>query len=269
MAVRSVNPSYPKRPARGARVARAGFTLLDVLVVIVVISLLLALMTPSIMRVTESARRVVCASNLHQVGLGLAMWVNDHDGLLPPSRHADNQGIRESSPLLQIAHAGRHEDDWDGLGYLHQGGYLTAASLFYCPSHKGENTFDKYSDAWTTRGGQVVMNYHFRWLATRHRMLDHLHADVTLVTDGLRTVPDYSHITGNNMLKADMRVDWYTDSKGGLLEHLPMTLRDPKVLTFDAGVVLAGLDRGEVAGPNNESVDKKTPLLNSGGGIGW
>ena len=269
MAARSVNPSHFTRRTRGAHAARTGFTLLDVLVVIVVISLLLALMTPSIMRVTESARRVVCASNLHQVGLGLAMWVNDHDGMLPPSRHADDKQIRESSPLLQLAHAGAHEDDWDGLGFLHQGGYLTAASLFYCPSHQGENTFDRYSDAWTTRDRQVVMNYHFRWLATRHRMLDHLNADVTLVTDGLRTVPDYSHATGNNMLKADMRVDWYTDAKGGLVEHLPTTLRDPKVLTFDAGVVLAGLDRGDVSSPNNPSADKKTPLLNSGGPVGW
>lgn len=34
---------------------------------------------------TETARRRVCAANLRQIGLALQMYMNDYDGLVPPS----------------------------------------------------------------------------------------------------------------------------------------------------------------------------------------
>lgn len=242
---------------------RAGFTLLDVLVVISVIAILLSLLAPSLSRVTESARRVVCGSNLHQTGLGISMWVNDHDGYLPPVEFAEQDLGTEPARLLQLAHLGEHERHFDGLGLLVADGYLTAPSLFYCPSHRGDNAFDRYENAWNEPGDEIVVNYHYRWLSAGNRFLDNLHDDVTLVSDGFRTLPDYNHGVGANMLKADMRVVWFKDSQGRFADLLPASLDDERASDVRAGALMAALDVGKV--PDRETdIDKTTGLLNGG-----
>src|SRR3954469_7677239 len=63
--------------------ARPAFTLIELLVVIAVLALLAAILFPVFARVREKARQTVCRSNLHQLGLAVAMYRQDYDGLPP------------------------------------------------------------------------------------------------------------------------------------------------------------------------------------------
>jgi len=59
------------------------FTLIELLVVIGIIAILAALLLPVFSRGKESARGVSCLSNLHQIGIGLQLYVGDNANRLP------------------------------------------------------------------------------------------------------------------------------------------------------------------------------------------
>lgn len=71
------------------------FTLVELLVVIAIISLLSALLVPALKSAKDSTKRIKCQSNLHQIGLGIEMYINEHDNYLP---YAVTMGS-ESNPL--------------------------------------------------------------------------------------------------------------------------------------------------------------------------
>jgi competence protein ComGC len=241
--------------------SRSAFTLLDVLVAISVITILLALLSPTLSSVTENARRIVCGSGLQQTGVALSSWVNDHNGMLPSVAYAGNRSIEQTPDRLQLAHLDDEHGQWDGLGLLVSGDYLSTASMFYCPSHNGENTFGNYEKDWRNPDGQIVTNYHYRWLARHNLFLDNLNSDVTLVTDGLRTKLDYNHRVGNNMLKADFHVEWLDDPDMVIVGLLPKSTDAPDARSLDVASVEAALDTGDLhRATGDEGRDKETRL---------
>ena len=66
------------------RYPRGGFTLIELLICIAIIGILAVVMIPYINGALDSAKKVKCVSNLHQIGVMTATYCVDSGNILPP-----------------------------------------------------------------------------------------------------------------------------------------------------------------------------------------
>ncbi|MGD9692547.1 MAG: type II secretion system protein [Phycisphaerales bacterium] len=212
---------------RGSR-QRRGFSLLDLLVTIAVIGVLMGIMLPAMSAVSEMTRRVVCRSNARQIGIGLQLYAEQNKDRLPASVYSAALIRGQFRPEEMTAlHTAGARGNWDGLGWLFAKDFLSAPEIFYCPAHQGDIRFEVYADQWQRLTGLIRGNYHLRALPPSDAYLHGVAPSTVLLADSIRASSESNHLTGLNLLRADLSVGWWTDDKKMLASILPSVASQP------------------------------------------
>ena len=212
------------------RCPTGGFSLLELLVVLTVTLMLTTLLLPTLALLRENVYEVICSSNLHQTGLSTVMYVDEHNGWLPHSVFGEPGGNKQE---MMAAHTGQEPtgNHWEGLGWLYAQHYSDVPAVFYCPSHTGEHPFERYHALYPqyrymlAAGSPIYTNYHYAgdvdWETGTRRRLEE-GSSLVIATDGLRTVRDFNHRTGLNVLRGDGSVLWRDNIFRRLEGYLPL-----------------------------------------------
>ena len=126
-----MSPSLPGR-------RHGGFTLIELLVVIGIIAMLMGLLLPAVQKVRESANRISCGNNLHQISLAMHHYHLDNEHL--PPRCLGDSGPTWAVLILPYLEQDPLYKRWDrSLSYYDQSDVARLASLpnYFCPSRRG------------------------------------------------------------------------------------------------------------------------------------
>jgi len=112
-----------------------GFTLIELLVVIAIIAILASLLLPAMGRAKALAQKTKCTNNLKQMGLGMLLYADDNQGLIP--RGNDPIWWQVLTPNL----GGQQRKDY------------AKVQVYTCPSYPNKKQLICYVvNAWTFSG---------------------------------------------------------------------------------------------------------------------
>ena len=116
-----------------------GFTIIELLVVITIIAILVAILLPTLNRVREQTRRVLCVGNTQQVGAAMMSFARDNDGDLPGGNATLYRGWGIDSTYAVPSKSEM------GTSFFVTQGYIPSAEVLYCPTWS--HPYNQYDEA--------------------------------------------------------------------------------------------------------------------------
>jgi len=198
---------------------KKAFTLIELLVVIAIIAVLMGILMPALRKVKEQARSTVCKSNLRNVGLALAMYLDDFDRRIPDTGGSNGHlwDLANGEPRTPGSANGTY---W-GTFYRT---YVKETKIFGCPSLQRvpEGLIYDYSSdypdpALVIQHAAYGVNHHDKARHNRKTSTIYRPDEFLYASDHAEPRPDggTSDCFHNNDTKGAMNLTHYRKSEGG------------------------------------------------------
>jgi prepilin-type N-terminal cleavage/methylation domain-containing protein/prepilin-type processing-associated H-X9-DG protein len=151
-------PVLGRKPKQATEVD--AFTLAELLVVITIIGILAALLFPALSIAKGYSRSATCCNHLHQMGIALKMYVDDHQATFPfylgPPGPSYGDATYNGKNAIGLVYWSTKLFPYYSLNWTN--------SLYHCPGYKGKNT-GPYPDTGPTDVGKVerLGSYGYNW----------------------------------------------------------------------------------------------------------
>ncbi len=188
---------------------RKAFTLIELLVILVIGGILVGFLLPAIKGAREGAKRTLCANNLRQIGMGFAMYIDEHNFKYPI---LNNPNFTPPNPWQKLIMP-----------------YLKDPKVWNCPSYKYSD-YNRIDD-----GSYSSYGYNYQAFNTTLGFFTYVAKDASTITKPSRTIlladsgdwdpedPEMTgiyfvektftmgdrHNLGANVIFADYHVGWY------------------------------------------------------------
>jgi prepilin-type N-terminal cleavage/methylation domain-containing protein/prepilin-type processing-associated H-X9-DG protein len=149
---------------------KSGFTLIELLVVIAIIAILAAILFPVFAQAREKARAIACVSNEKQIGLGVQMYLQDADEIMPMGREYGinllgatiNYGLpQELSNYIQAVGGGAAANTGNSVWHCPDDSATPWDDLAATPAAAPNAVLQSYLPVfWKTVNGTGALNYH-------------------------------------------------------------------------------------------------------------